>query len=150
MFDQVTGLRLDPLLRALTEGTGEINLPPLFRAFGIKAEKVAPGKPSAGAALGIKTRNEDGWVRVSRGARRRGGAGGRCLRGRPARGAGRSAAGAGPARQATGHATAPATPPQLHLFRRDELQVLPVTLAREPAMQYKVNVEPGKHAARAR
>ncbi|MNT46550.1 hypothetical protein D3C72_1832030 [compost metagenome] len=39
---------------------------------------------------------------------------------------------------------------QLHLFRRDELQVLPVTLAREPAMQYKVNVEPGKHAARTR
>ena len=39
---------------------------------------------------------------------------------------------------------------ELHVFRRDELQILTVTLAREPAMQYKVVVEAGKHAGRSR
>lgn len=149
LFDQVTGLRLGPLLRALTEGTGEINLPPLFRAFGIKAERVEPGKPSAGAALGIKTRNEEGWVRVSQ-----------VLDGGAGQAAGVSAGDLLVAldglRLAPGQLDKqlaryrPGDAVQLHLFRRDELQVLPVTLAREPAMQYKVNVEPGKHAARTR
>ncbi|MNT43942.1 hypothetical protein D3C72_1804390 [compost metagenome] len=38
----------------------------------------------------------------------------------------------------------------LHAFRRDELQVLPVTLAREPAAQFKVKLDAGRHAARSR
>ncbi|WP_454765089.1 M61 family metallopeptidase [Cupriavidus campinensis] len=154
LFDQVTGLRLGPLLRALTDGTGEIALAPLFRAFGIKAEKAEKGegaesRKGAGAALGIKTRNEDGWVRVSQ-----------VLDGGAGQAAGVSAGDLLVAldglRLAPGQLEKslaryrPGDAAELHVFRRDELQVLPVTLAREPAMQYKVTVEPGKHAARTR
>ncbi|SCU74465.1 hypothetical protein CNECB9_180001 [Cupriavidus necator] len=39
---------------------------------------------------------------------------------------------------------------ELHAFRRDELQARPVTLAREPAAQFKVKLESGRHAARSR
>lgn len=146
LFDEVTGLRLGSLLRALTEGTGEIGLVPLFRAFGIKAEVQ---KPAAGAALGIKTRTEDGWVRVSQ-----------VLDGGAGQAAGVSAGDLLVAldglRLAPGQLDKllaryrPGDRAELHVFRRDELQVLPVTLAREPAVQYKVSVESGKHAARVR
>jgi predicted metalloprotease with PDZ domain len=146
LFDDVTGLRLGKLLRALTEGTDEIGLPALFRAFGIAAE---PQKPNGTAALGIKTRADDGWVRVSQvldgGAGQRAGVS-----------AGDLIAAVDGLRVAPGQLDKllsryrPGDRAELHVFRRDELQVLPVTLAREPASQYKVKLEPGKHAGRAR
>jgi len=146
LFDEVTGLRLGNLLHTLTEGTGEIGLVPLFRAFGVKAEV---RKPDGTAALGIKTATQDGWVRVSQ-----------VLDGGAGQAAGLSAGDllaavdglrVAPgqldrllARYRAGDRT------ELHVFRRDELRVLPVTLAREPAVQYKVSVEAGKHAGRTR
>ena len=146
LFDEVTGLRLGSLLRALTEGTGEIGLVPLFRAFGIHAE---PQKPAGTAALGIKTRTDEGWVRVSQ-----------VLDGGAGQQAGVSAgdliAAVDGLRVAPGQLDKmlsryrPGDRAELHVFRRDELQVLPVTLAREPATQYKVSLDPGKHAGRTR
>jgi len=146
LFDDVTGLRLGNLLRTLTEGTGEIGLPPLFHAFGIQAEAQ---KPNGAAALGIKTRTEDGWVRVSQvldqGAGQRAGLS-----------AGDLIAAVDGLRVAPGQLDKllsryrPGDRAELHVFRRDELQVLPVTLAREPATQYKVKLEAGKHAGRSR
>ncbi|WP_340527032.1 peptidase M61, partial [Cupriavidus necator] len=62
LFDEVTGVRMGPLLRSLTEGTGELPLPALFKAFGVKPEAQ---KPARTAALGIKVKAEDGWVRVT-------------------------------------------------------------------------------------
>ena len=146
LFDDVTGLKLGTLLRALTEGTGEIGLVPLFRAFGVKAEVQ---KPDGTAALGIKTAKQDGWVRVSQ-----------VLDGGAGQKAGLSAGDLLAA--VDGLRVAPCQLEkllgryragdrvELHVFRRDELQVLPVTLAREPAVQYKVSVETGKHVGRAR
>jgi len=146
LFDEVTGLRLGNLLRALTEGTGEIGLVPLLRAFGVKAEVK---KPEGTAALGIKTGTQDGWVRVSQ-----------VLDGGAGQAAGLSAgdllAAVDGLRVAPGQVDKllaryrAGDRVELHVFRRDELQVLPVTLAREPAVQYKVSVEAGKHAGRAR
>jgi len=146
LFDEVTGLRLGNLLRALTEGTGEIGLVPLLRAFGVKAEVK---KPEGTAALGIKTGTQDGWVRVSQ-----------VLDGGAGQAAGLSAgdllAAVDGLRVAPGQVDKllaryrAGDQVELHVFRRDELQVLPVTLAREPAVQYKVSVEAGKHAGRAR
>ncbi|NOV26142.1 M61 family peptidase [Cupriavidus necator] len=146
LFDEVTGLRLGPLLRALTEGTGELPLPALFKAFGVKAEAQ---KPARTAALGIKVKTEDGWVRVTQ-----------VLDGGAAQAAGLSAGDllvavdglrVAPgqldkllARYRTGDRI------EVHAFRRDELQVLPVTLAREPAAQYKLKPEGARHAARSR
>lgn len=148
LFDEVTGLRLGTLLRALTDGTGEIPLPALLRAFGIQAVK-ADAPKQGGAALGIKTRNEDGWVRVSQ-----------VLDGGAGQAAGVSAGDLLVAldglRLAPGQLEKqlaryrPGDTVELHVFRRDELQVLPVTLAREAAVQYKVTVDAGKHAARTR
>jgi len=146
LFDEITGLRLGGLLRALTEGTGEIQLAPLFRAFGIAAQ---PQKPAVGAALGIKSRTEDGWVRVTQ-----------VLDGGAGQAAGLSAgdllAAVDGLRVAPGQLDKllaryrPGDSVELHVFRRDELQILTVKLAREPAMQYKVVVEAGKHAGRSR
>ncbi|SPR98368.1 M61 family metallopeptidase [Cupriavidus taiwanensis] len=146
LFDEVTGLRLGPLLRTLTEGTGELPLPALFKAFGIKAEAQ---KPARAAALGIKVKTEDGWVRVTQ-----------VLDGGAAQAAGLSAGDllvavdglrAAPgqldkllARYRTGDRI------EVHAFRHDELQVLPVTLAREPAAQFKLKPEGGRHTARSR
>ena len=146
LFDEVTGLRLGNLLHTLTEGMGEIGLVPLLRTFGVKAEVQ---KPDGAAALGIKTATQDGWVRVSQ-----------VLDGGAGQAAGLSAGDllaavdglrVAPgqldkllARYRAGDRT------ELHVFRRDELQVLRVTLAREPAVQYKVSVEAGKHAGRTR
>ncbi|WP_186426476.1 M61 family metallopeptidase [Cupriavidus metallidurans] len=146
LFDDVTGLKLGTLLRALTEGTGEIGLVPLFRAFGVKAEVQ---KPDGTAALGIKTAKQDGWVRVSQ-----------VLDGGAGQKAGLSAGdllaavdglrvAPGQLEKLLGRYRA-GDRVELHVFRRDELQVLPVTLAREPAVQYKVSVETGKHVGRAR
>ncbi|EKZ97480.1 M61 family metallopeptidase [Cupriavidus metallidurans] len=146
LFDDVTGLKLGALLRALTEGTGEIGLVPLFRAFGVKAEVQ---KPDGTAALGIKTAKQDGWVRVSQ-----------VLDGGAGQKAGLSAGdllaavdglrvAPGQLEKLLGRYRA-GDRVELHVFRRDELQVLPVTLAREPAVQYKVSVETGKHVGRAR
>ncbi|SOY51495.1 M61 family metallopeptidase [Cupriavidus taiwanensis] len=146
LFDEVTGLRLGPLLRALTEGTGELPLPALFKAFGIKAEAQ---KPARTAALGIKVKTEDGWVRVTQ-----------VLDGGAAQAAGLSAGDLLVAvdglRVAPGQLDKllaryrPGDRVELHAFRRDELQALPVTLAREPAAQYKLKPEGGRHAARSR
>ncbi|MCO4864034.1 M61 family metallopeptidase [Cupriavidus sp. WGlv3] len=146
LFDEVTGLRLGPLLRALTEGTGELPLPPLFKAFGIKAEAQ---KPARTAALGIKVKTEDGWVRVTQ-----------VLDGGAAQAAGLSAGDLLVAidgvRMAPGQLDKllaryrPGDRIELHAFRRDELQALPVTLAREPAAQFKLKAEGGRHAARSR
>lgn len=146
LFDEVTGLRLGHLLRALTEGTGDIGLVPLFRTFGIRAETQ---KASGTAALGIKTRTEEGWMRVTQ-----------VLDGGAGQQAGLSAgdllAAVDGLRVAPGQLDKllaryrPGDRTELHVFRRDELQVLPVTLAREPATQYTVSVESGKHAGRAR
>ncbi|SPA45727.1 M61 family metallopeptidase [Cupriavidus taiwanensis] len=146
LFDEVTGLRLGPLLRTLTEGTGELPLPALFKAFGIKAEAQ---KPARTAALGIKVKTEDGWVRVSQ-----------VLDGGAAQAAGLSAGdllvAVDSVRVAPGQLDKllaryrSGDRIELHAFRRDELQVLPVTLAREPAAQYKLKAEGGRHAARSR
>ncbi|SOZ14360.1 putative Peptidase M61, glycyl monoaminopeptidase [Cupriavidus taiwanensis] len=146
LFDDVTGLRLGPLLRALTEGTGELPLPPLFKAFGIKAEAQ---KPARTAALGIKVKTEDGWVRVTQ-----------VLDGGAAQAAGLSAGdllvAVDGVRAAPGQLDKllaryrPGDRIELHAFRRDELQALPVTLAREPAAQFKLKAEGGRHAARSR
>ncbi|NUT13149.1 MAG: M61 family metallopeptidase [Cupriavidus sp.] len=146
LFDEVTGLRMGPLLRALTEGTGELPLPALFKRLGIKAEAQ---KPARTAALGIKVKTEDGWVRVIQ-----------VLDGGAAQAAGLSAGDllvavdgvrVAPgqldkllARYRTGDRI------ELHAFRRDELQALAVTLAREPAAQFKLKAEGGRHAARSR
>jgi len=146
LFDEVTGLKLGALLRSLTEGTGELPLAPLFRRFGVKAEAQKPGRT---AALGIKTKTEDGWVRVTQ-----------VLDDGAAQAAGVSAGDllaaidglrVAPgqldkllARYRTGDRA------ELHVFRRDELQVLPLTLAREPAAQFKVSLETGRHASRTR
>jgi len=144
LFDEVTGLRLGPLLRALTAGTGELPLASLFKAFGVKAEAK---KPSRTAALGIKTKTEDGWVRLTQ-----------VLDGGAAQDAGLSAGDQLVALD--GLRVAPGQLDKLlaryrvgdrvevHAFRRDELQVLPLTLAREPAAQYKVSLESGRHAQR--
>ncbi|WP_137928337.1 M61 family metallopeptidase [Cupriavidus sp. 2SB] len=146
LFDEISGLKLGNLLRALTEGTGEIGLVPLFRAFGIRAETQ---KPSATAVLGIKSRTDEGWVRVTQvldgGAGQQGGLS-----------AGDLLAAVDGLRVAPGQLDKmlaryrPGDEVALHVFRRDELHVLPVTLAREPATQYKVSVEADKHAGRAR
>ncbi|SPA12668.1 putative Peptidase M61, glycyl monoaminopeptidase [Cupriavidus taiwanensis] len=146
LFDDVTGLRLGPLLRALTEGTGELPLPPLFKAFGIKAEAQ---KSARTAALGIKVKTEDGWVRVTQ-----------VLDGGAAQAAGLSAGdllvAVDGVRAAPGQLDKllaryrPGDRIELHAFRRDELQALPVTLAREPAAQFKLKAEGGRHAARSR
>ncbi|SOY83785.1 putative Peptidase M61, glycyl monoaminopeptidase [Cupriavidus taiwanensis] len=146
LFDEVTGLRMGPLLRALTEGTGELPLPPLFKAFGIKAEAQ---KPARTAALGIKVKTEDGWVRVTQ-----------VLDGGAAQAAGLSAGdllvAVDGVRMAPGQLDKllaryrPGDRIELHAFRRDELQALPVTLAREPAAQFKLKAEGGRHAARSR
>ncbi|SOZ57480.1 putative Peptidase M61, glycyl monoaminopeptidase [Cupriavidus taiwanensis] len=146
LFDDVTGLRLGPLLRALTEGTGELPLPPLFKAFGIKAEAQ---KPARTAALGIKVKTEDGWVRVTQ-----------VLDGGAAQAAGLSAGdllvAVDGVRAAPGQLDKllaryrPGDRIELHAFRRDELLALPVTLAREPAAQFKLKAEGGRHAARSR
>ncbi|WP_423192484.1 M61 family metallopeptidase [Cupriavidus sp. H18C2] len=146
LIDEVSGLKLGGLLRALTEGTGEIGLPALFRGVGLVAE---PQKPNGAAALGIKTRGDDGWVRVSQVLD--GGAGQRA-----GLSAGDLIAAVDGLRVAPGQLDKllaryrPGDRAELHVFRRDELQVLPVTLAREPATQYKVKVEAGRHAGRAR
>lgn len=146
LFDEVTGLRLGPLLRALTEGTGELPLPALFKRFGIKAEAQ---KPARTAALGIKVKTEDGWVRVTQ-----------VLDGGAAQAAGLSAGdllvAVDGVRMAPGQLDKllaryrPGDRVELHAFRRDELQALPVTLAREPAAQFKLKAEGGRHAARSR
>ncbi len=146
LFDEVSGLRLGALLRSLTEGTGELQLAALLKPFGIKA---VPAKPERNAALGIKTKNEDGWVRVTQ-----------VLDGGAAQGAGISAGDllaavdglrVAPgqldkllARYRTGDSA------ECHVFRRDELHVLPLTFAREPAVQYTVTAEGGRQAMRAR
>ncbi|SOY89485.1 M61 family metallopeptidase [Cupriavidus taiwanensis] len=146
LFDEVTGLRLGPLLRALTEGTGELPLAALFKRFGIKAEAQ---KPARTAALGIKVKTEDGWVRVTQ-----------VLDGGAAQAAGLSAGdllvAVDGVRMAPGQLDKllaryrPGDRVELHAFRRDELQALPVTLAREPAAQFKLKAEGGRHAARSR
>lgn len=146
LFDEVTGLRLGPLLRALTEGTGELPLAALFKRFGIKAEAQ---KPARTAALGIKVKTEDGWVRVTQ-----------VLDGGAAQAAGLSAGdllvAVDGVRMAPGQLDKllaryrPGDRIELHAFRRDELQALPVTLAREPAAQFKLKAEGGRHAARSR
>jgi len=146
LFDEVSGLRLGALLRSLTEGTADLPLAPLLKAIGVgvKAEK-----PEQGAALGIKTKTEDGWIRVTQ-----------VLDGGAGQAAGLSAGDllaavdglrAAPgqldkllARYRAGDAA------ELHVFRRDELVRLPLTFAREPATQYRLSVEGGKQAARAR
>lgn len=146
LFDEVTGLRMGPLLRTLTEGTGELALAALLRPFGVKAEAE---KASRAAALGIKTKTDDGWVRVTQ-----------VLDGGAAQAAGVSAGDllaaidglrVAPgqldkllARYRTGDRA------EVHVFRRDELQVLPLTLAREPATQYSLTLADGRHALRAR
>ena len=146
LLDDVTGLRMGNLLRALTEGTGEIGLPALFRGIGIEAE---PQKPNGAAALGVKTRTEEGWVRVSQVLD--GGAGQRA-----GLSAGDLIAAVDGLRVAPGQLDKllsryrAGDRAELHVFRRDELQVLQVTLAREPATQYKVKLEAGKHLGRAR
>ncbi|MCY1291341.1 hypothetical protein D9M70_405270 [compost metagenome] len=146
LLDEVTGLKLGGLLRSLTEGTGELPLAALFRDFGVKAETQ---KPSRTAALGIKVKTDDGWVRVTQ-----------VLDGGAAQAAGLSAGDLLVA--IDGLRVAPGQVDKLlgryrtgdrvdlHAFRRDELQVLPVTLAREPAAQFKVKLADGRHAARSR
>ncbi|CAG2156974.1 hypothetical protein LMG31506_05871 [Cupriavidus yeoncheonensis] len=146
LFDEVTGLRLGALLRSLTEGTGELPLAPLFKRFGVKAEAQ---KPARTAALGIKTKTDDGWVRVTQvldgGAAQAGGVS-----------AGDLLAAVDGLRVAPGQLDKllaryrAADPVTLHVFRRDELHVLPLTLAREPAAQHKLSLESGRHAARTR
>ncbi|KWR88581.1 M61 family metallopeptidase [Cupriavidus sp. IDO] len=144
LFDEITGVRLGPLLRSLTAGTGELPLASLFKPFGVKAEAK---KPSRTAALGIKTKTEDGWVRLTQ-----------VLDGGAAQEAGLSAGDLLVAldglRVATGQLDKllaryrVGDRIEVHAFRRDELQVLPLTLAREPAAQYKVSLESGRHAQR--
>ncbi|WP_059415890.1 M61 family metallopeptidase [Cupriavidus basilensis] len=146
LIDEVTGLRLGTLLRALTEGTGELPLAALFKPFGIKA---APTKPERNAALGIKTKTEDGWVRVTQ-----------VLDGGAGQAAGLSAGDLLAALD--GLRVAPGQLDKLlaryragdraecHVFRRDELHVLPLTFAREPAAQYTVTAEGGRQPMRAR
>lgn len=146
LFDEVTGLRLGALLRSLTEGTGELPLTPLFKRFGVKAEAQ---KANRTAALGIKTKTDDGWVRVTQvldgGAAQAGGVS-----------AGDLLAAVDGLRVAPGQLDKllaryrAADPVTLHVFRRDELHVLPLTLAREPAAQHKLSLESGRHAARTR
>jgi len=146
LFDEVSGLRLGNLLRALTEGTGDLALAPLFKSVGIH---VAAQKPAKTAALGIKTRTEDGWTKVNQ-----------VLDGGAAQAAGVSAGdhlvaldglriGSGQldkllARYRQGDSV------ELHVFRRDELMALPLTLAREPATQMTLKLEEGRHPARGR
>lgn len=146
LLDEVSGLRLGRLLDTLTRGTGELPLNALVKSFGIAAE---PQKADRRAALGIKTRTEDGWVRISQ-----------VLDGGAGQAAGLSAG---------DHLAAidglRVTPGQfdkllsryragdsvpLHVFRRDELQTLTATFGPEPGIQYRVTLEPGRHALRDR
>ncbi|KAA0179126.1 M61 family metallopeptidase [Cupriavidus gilardii] len=156
LIDEVAGVRVSTQLRAWTEGTGELPLPALLKPFGIRAE---PRKPTRAAALGIKTRSEDGWVRVTQ-----------VLDGGAAQAAGWSAGdllaavdglrvtpnGAGQLDKLLARYRAGDTVP-CHLFRRDELHVLPVTFAPEPATEYRLQLEEGddrrqrgRHPLRAR
>lgn len=146
LIDEVSGLRLGTLVRALTEGTGEIQLAAMFKPMGIAAEVQ---KADRQAALGIKTRTDDGWVRITH-----------VLDGGAGQAAGLSAqdllvavdglrVAPGQLDKLLGRYRAGDSVP-LHVFRRDELHVLPVTFAREPATQYRVTLEPGRHAMRAR
>lgn len=146
LIDEVSGLRLGTLVRALTEGTGEIQLTAMFKPMGIAAEVQ---KADRQAALGIKTRTDDGWVRITH-----------VLDGGAGQAAGLSAqdllvavdglrVAPGQLDKLLGRYRAGDSVP-LHVFRRDELHVLPVTFAREPATQYRVTLEPGRHAMRAR
>ncbi|MBY4949834.1 M61 family metallopeptidase [Cupriavidus respiraculi] len=146
LIDEVSGLRLGTLVRALTEGTGEIQLAAMFKPMGIAAEVQ---KADRQAALGIKTRTDDGWVRITH-----------VLDGGAGQAAGLSAqdllvavdglrVAPGQLDKLLGRYRAGDSAP-LHVFRRDELHVLPVTFAREPATQYRVTLEPGRHAMRAR
>jgi hypothetical protein len=59
LFDEITGLRLGTA--ALTEGTGEIGLVPLFRAFGVRRRRRSRRPRGAGH----QERTDDGWVRVT-------------------------------------------------------------------------------------
>ncbi|AOZ07659.1 M61 family metallopeptidase [Cupriavidus malaysiensis] len=146
LFDEVTGLRLGAPLRSFTEGTAELPLAPLLKAIGVG---VQAQKPEAGAALGIKSKSEDGWVRVTQ-----------VLDGGAGQAAGLSAgdllAAVDGLRVAPGQLDKllgryrPGDRAELHVFRRDELMCLPLAFAREPATQYRLSLAAGKQAARAR
>lgn len=149
LVDEISGLRLSAQLRAWTEGTGELPLPALFKPFGIAAQA---RKPARGAALGIKTRADDGWVRIAQ-----------VLDGGAGQAAGLSAGDLLAA--VDGLRVAPSGANQLdkllaryragdtaslHVFRRDELHCLPVTFAREPATEYQLQVDAARNPLRAR
>lgn len=149
LVDEIAGVRVSTQLRAWTEGTGDLPLAPLLRGFGIEAEQRKPGRT---AALGIKTRAEDGWVRIAQ-----------VLDGGAGQAAGLSAGDLLVA--IDGLRVAPAGSNQLekllaryragdtvpcHVFRRDELHALTVTLAREPATEYKLKLGEARDPARIR
>lgn len=149
LIDEVSGLRLSAQLRAWTEGTGELPLPALFKPFDIRAK---PRGPLRTPSLGIKTRAEEGWVRVQQ-----------VLDGGAGQAAGLSA---GDLLVAVDGLRVTANGPgqldkllrryrpgdvvALHVFRRDELHPLQVTLAREAATEYRLVFEGDRNPLRDR
>ncbi len=142
LFDEIGGTRMSTLVRTLIDGTDELKLIPSLKALGIKASAVE----SPTLTLGAKVAADGGLMRV------------------------RQVLGGGPAQQAGLSADdllvaiddLHIKPDQLdtmllryragetvtvHLFRRDELHAVELTLATETA-SYALSLAPGRHPLR--
>jgi len=132
LMEDTTGLRLRTLVRQLTEGRDDPPLPALFKAMGVTATR----KPAETAlSLGVKAGTENGFVKLQQ-----------VLDGSPAQRGGLSAGDLIVAvdglrvptgqldKMLTRHRAGDTVP--VHVFRRDELMALDVTLAADTTPQF--------------
>ena len=132
LMEEVTGLRLRTLVRQLTEGRDDPPLPALFKAMGVSATRKAA---ETALALGVKSGAENGFVKLQQ-----------VFDGGPAQRAGLSAGDlivavdglrvpAGQLDKTLARHRAGDTV-SVHVFRRDELMALEVTLATDTTPQF--------------
>jgi len=132
LMEEVTGLRLRTLVRQLTEGRDDPPLPALFKAMGVSATRKAA---ETALALGVKSGAENGFVKLQQ-----------VFDGSPAQRAGLSAGDlivavdglrvpAGQLDKTLARHRAGDTV-SVHVFRRDELMALEVTLATDTTPQF--------------
>lgn len=135
LMEDTTGLRLRTLVRQLAEGRDDIPLPALFKAMGVSATRKAAETSLSLAGLGVKAATEHGFVKLAQ-----------VFDASPAQRGGLSAGdlvvavdglrvAAGQLDKALARHRAGDTVP-VHVFRRDELMQLSVTLATDAAPQF--------------
>ncbi|MGA4072635.1 M61 family metallopeptidase [Ralstonia nicotianae] len=138
LMEETTGLRLRTLVRQLAEGRDDPPLPALFKAIGVTATR----KPAEAAlGLGAKVGAENGFVKLLQ-----------VFDGGPAQRAGLSAGDlvvavdglrvlSGQLDKSLARHRAGDTVP-VHVFRRDELMQLDVTLSADATPQFALSAEP--------